>query len=548
MSDPQAKVSNHLSNALPQREREDRRQRVRSATSFVSCPSTPVQSVSTNKRAERNIESYFRPIVSDNMGASSDAPGKSVARTLGPSPGNERSVTPNIVDDYLADEGATVPLPVMTSSDHDGDNRGTKRRRNTSKPTNNYEIMVNGVAPQGKLDPNMPSEPQPLDDMSKELFAESGRPAITITSQVSDNRSKTQNPLSVSFQVPARAEDMAQAGPSGPPESNRPQRKEVENPGMPWMGQLELDYFTTARSSVVAEARANIRSQMLNDISSEGLIAPWALNLAPMPVYMHPHATQVAALMREQAIVFQQKCAAILQKNATFQAERVVVDKASLKNIFDRNEAGYKDAIGAIFDARLRVQIEVREQMTKQRNKLADSANQVSEKDLTSMVKGVVPTRYAYADVRNINRDDHGVTSESSDTQDDREDNPRGRKRSQSRDRRSRSRSRPRKVRSRGRPQTRGNDRGRRGYGYGYNNNYDRDQHNYQMEANRDNRNFGGARPRQQNWYYNERPRQASYPPPTAAIGRPGEPQDDSRYLTPDVIQRIAQAYGNLQK
>ena len=87
---------------------------------------------------------------------------------------------------------------------------------------------------------------------------------------------------------------------------------------------------------------------------------------------MHPHADKVAELMKRQAIEFQQKCAEILQENATFQSEKVAADKVSLKNIFEGNGEGYKTAVGAPFDACLRVQTDVREQMIKYKTALGD--------------------------------------------------------------------------------------------------------------------------------------------------------------------------------
>ena len=138
-----------------------------------------------------------------------------------------------IVDDILADEGATDLIPDVTLSEHDADNRGAKRKRNGSEATNNYEVVAHRDVSTGKNDLQLPVEPQPLDDMYRQLFAESGRPSITITSQLNDNRSKGNNQMSVSFQVPTGAPDEAQAGPSHQYDPPTDRKKEVD-PGMPW--------------------------------------------------------------------------------------------------------------------------------------------------------------------------------------------------------------------------------------------------------------------------------------------------------------------------
>ena len=543
-SDNEAQVSEKFSTPLPQRERHGRNFRAKSTTSFVSCSGTPSQTDASMKKSERNIESYFIPVGSTPK--KSTDPLEST-RNVGSDGPVSRPPTPNIVDGILADEGATAPNPDVTLSEHDADNRGAKRKRNASRATNNYEVVAHRDVSSGKNDLQLPAEPQPLDDMSRQLFAESGRPSITITSQVSDNRSKGNNQMSVSFQVPTGAPGEAQAGPSHQYDPPKGPKKEVD-PGMPWMKKLELDYFTTARASVVAEARANLRSRMLNEISADGKITPWALRLAPLPVYMHPHADKVAELMKQQAIEFQQKCAVILQESATFQSEKVAVDKVSLKNIFEGNGEGYKTAVGALFDARLRVQTDVREQMFKYKTALGDPANQVSDKDLTSIVNGKVPAKYSYVGVMSTPQDELPPPPQGESQSDtDSESRSRGRKRSKSRERGGRSNSRARKMRGRGRPQFRGQNRG--GYG-GYNNNYryqnyERDDRyyngGYDRGYDRDRQQEDRPRANQNNWYYPEPP---ARPQDRKELSNPVDP----RYFTPEVIQKIAQAYGDLQK
>ena len=125
----------------------------------------------------------------------------------------------------------------------------------------------------------------------------------------------------------------------------------------------------------------------------------------------------------------------------------------------------------------------------------------------------------------------------------DSESRSRGRKRSKSRERGGRSNSRARKMRGRGRPQFRGQNRG--GYG-GYNNNYryqnyERDDRYYNGGYDRDRQQEDRPRANQNNWYYPEPP---ARPQDRKELSNPVHP----RYFTPEVIQKIAQAYGDLQK
>ena len=71
-----------------------------------------------------------------------------------------------------------------------------KRKHIASTATNNVEVVRNT-----NLDNQMPIQTLEMDDLAKQLFGESVRPAITITSMVSNNRSADTNELSVSFQI-----------------------------------------------------------------------------------------------------------------------------------------------------------------------------------------------------------------------------------------------------------------------------------------------------------------------------------------------------------
>ena len=126
------------------------------------------------------------------------------------------------------------------------------------------------------------------------------------------------------------------------------------------MRPLKQEYCNTARASVVAEIRAKHHSRMLEDLSQQGIIAPWALHVAPMPVYLHPHAARIADIMKRQVEICK-----LLHDHAVFQAIRVAVDKVSLCNIFSLNETEYKKSIGALFGAQSKEQQELKEQMYK---------------------------------------------------------------------------------------------------------------------------------------------------------------------------------------
>ena len=527
-ADTADEVSN-TSIQLPQREVRARPTRTKSATSFVSCPSTPCDSGMAIPKSVRPITTFFTPIhrTPAPTGSTSTRERNSDNVTVTSKP---RPTTPNILEGLISDEDTAVSRPVMTSSQAESEDklRGSKRKRIVSAATNNYEVVGNNP-----LNTNNAIQPMDMDDLSKELFEESGRPAITITSRVSDNRSTDHNGLSVSFQIPAQTPDQGAAA-AEPTPTYTPfdvSKGEVD-PGTPWMKTIEQDYYNTARSSVVAEVRAKHRSRMLCDLTNQGLIAPWALQLAPMPVYLHPHADKIAEMMKKQALDLQIKIADMLHDHAAFQAEKIQVDKSSLQKIFGENKEGYRLSVGALFDARLKVQMDIKEQMGKYIQHLAMSENQVPDKDLISTVRGLVPKKY-----NTINAMELPTAMDPPSVDRQSEARP-----IQERSRaRSRSRSR-RRGRSSSRPAKRRNFQQDQDYGFGR-----QQQQQQQQPPNNNNYNNYPQRqpPQGSNSYNNQgaRPKQPQQGPPKMAMEGV-----DPRLFTPDLIRKIAEAYDGLHK
>ena len=544
-------VSNTLI-ALPPREIRLRTVRAKSVTSFVSCPSTPEDSMITVTKTARPINSYFMPI--DKPRPSVDGREHVKEKDDNPSTDNnkvsERPFTPNILEGLISNDGAHVPKPVLTSSqtDSESDARGSKRKRNASALTNNYEVS-SGKSTETPENPEQVNiGPDEMDEMSKMLFEESGRPAITITSQVSDNRSSSSNPLSVSFQIPVRTPERPQDRQGGAQASTSYTKQPVD-PGTPWMRPLEQEYYNTARASVVAEVRARHRSKMLDDLTREGMVAPWALHVAPMPVYLHPHAARIAEIMNKQAMDLQLEISHLLHDHSVFQAERVAVDKVSLRNIFSVNEQGYKQSVGALFDARTKVQQELKEQMEKYTANLMLPGNQVSKKELTSMVRGKIPEKYSHNTSMAIPGNEAPEEPEQP-VGDQRivvMDRGRDRSRSRSRSRRrGRSNQRPTQRRNfQEPPRNRYNDSYNRPQRPNYNEGYDqypRQQDNYQRQQDNYPRR-DGYRNRNNDW---QQPNRAPY-----QDGGPRAMDTDQinpGVFTPDIIKRIAEAYDGLHQ
>ena len=321
------------------------------------------------------------------------------------------------------------------------------------------------------------------------------------------------------------------------------------------MKTIEQDYYNTARSSVVAEVRAKHRSRMLCDLTNQGLIAPWALQLAPMPVYLHPHADKIAEMMKKQALDLQIKIADMLHDHAAFQAEKIQVDKSSLQKIFRENKEGYRLSVGALFDARLKVQMDIKEQMGKYIQHLAISENQVPDKDLISTVRGLVPKKYNTINAMELPT---AMDPPSVDRQSEArpiQERSRARSRSRSR-RRGRSSSRPAKRRNfqqdqdygfgrqqqEPRPAKRRNFQQDQDYGFGR-----QQQEQQQQPPNNNNYNNYPQRqpPQGSNSYNNQgaRPKQPQQGPPRMAMEGV-----DPRLFTPDLIRKIAEAYDGLHK
>ena len=525
-----AQAVSNISSPLPQREVRSRPHRTKSATSFVSCPSTPCDSGTTVPKSVRPITTFFTPISKTPKPTSvgRDHGSNTTSNTIvTPKP---RPVTPNILEGLIPEEDTTVPKPVMTSSQTTSDEilRGAKRKRIASGAANNYEVANNTPN-----DQQQPIQPLEMDDLSKLLFEESGRPAITITSRVSDNRSNDSNALSVSFQIPAQNPD---PGAAASDTTVKPTPTDVGkapvDPGTPWMSQIEQDYYNTTRSSVVAEVRAKHRSQMLADLTNNGIVAPWALFVAPMPVYLHPHATKIAGMMKQQALDFQLKIADMLHEEATFQTAKITVDRTSLSTIFGDNQEGYRLSVGALFDARLKVQMSIKEQLTKYKQNLAQPENQATDKELASMVRGIIPKKYGYNNAVELpNQMEPPQTVDRQNEARPQQERSRGRSRSRSR-RRGRSSSRPAK---------RGNFNQDRDYGFGNGPpQQPQHQHTNQNYPPRGQAPGGypwggqGARPKQ----YQQQQQQPRGD--TGAL--------DPNLFTPDLIRKIAEAYDGLHK
>ena len=532
---------------LPRRDILPRNTRAKSVTIFVSCPSTPDASSIAVTKSVRPINSYFTPIEKPNPsvdGKAKDA-NKDDNTSKDKKKVSERPLTPNVLEGLISNDGTIAPKPVLTSSQTSSpsDARGSKRKRNTSAAIDNYEVSKDKPS-------DLPAPDQVniglevMDEMTKMLFEKSGRPAITITSQVSDNRSAESNPLSVSFQIPFRTPERLQDR-KGIIRPSTSFTQKPDDPGTPWMRPLEQEYFNTARSSVVAEVRARHRGKMLEDLSHEGLVAPWALHVAPMPVYLHPHAGRIADIMYRQAKELQIEVGQLLHDHAVFQAERVAVDKVSLRNIFSTNENGYKKSVGALYDARVKVQQELKEQMIKHTDSLRQSENRVSKKELILMVRGTIPQKYCH-------NTDMAIPGKEALEE---PDQPVGDRRvvvvQRGRDR-SRSRSRSRKRgRSQG-PEKRGNyqDPPRNRYYDNYNrqprsnyndgyDNYPRQQENYPRQDN-----YQRQEGHCNDWYdQHNRPRynEGGHRAMDTDNINPG-------VFTPDIIKRIAEAYDGLHQ
>ena len=468
----------------------------------------------------------------------------------------KKGPAPNIVAEILAESRASND---DTSSSSESEVQGSKRKRNTSKPSDNYQITSRGNSanpPRGE--PNTtPNDRETIEDIiqpttSDILLAESGRPTQTAITIVSDNGGKTVNSLSVSFQVPPE-------GPRDPPGTSTDAAQAGKQPpeyppvDLSWMEPLQIEYFLTTRSSVVSEARAKLRGSLLSQCTDNDLINPWALHLAPMPMYMSPHADKLVPFLKGQALELQRFCSDTLLDFAGFQAKKIEVDKDCLKKVLNNDIEQYKRVAGALFDARRRVRSELEVQLVKQHKELA--SQQVPDKELASKVRGIIPRKYSYADaVRQTSGDNPAPTNQG----------PKGRNRSRSRNcnsnrGRSRSRSKTNDFRQ---PSAPGRGRGEQLQQAPRNNTYNgaRPKTTTQRPDNsRPSRFDSYKNPPRPEWAlsdtnpepldWNETPRLPS------CTSRPTNPPDyeklrgvDPKFFTPDVVKRIAEAYDGLNK
>ena len=329
-----------------------------------------------------------------------------------------------------------------------------------------------------------------------------------------------------------------------------------------------MDYFLTTRASVVSEARAKLRGMMLGQCTDNDLIHPWALHMAPMPVYLSPHADLLVPFLKQQALELQRFCSDTLLEYAEFQNKKIEVDKDCLRKVLDNDIEQYKKCAGALFDARRRVRQEVEMQLVKQHKELG--TQQVPDKELASKCRGVVPRKYSYADAVRQNTGDNNQG----------QGNPTGRSRSRSRSTnrnsgrgRSQSRQRakqdfrPPQAPNRGRDQQPRRDNQRRDTNAGATN-YNR------RDANSGANNQYGARPKTNTRSFNPRPSGSGLEhnrarPEWALSDRNPEPLDwheappapvaprpdfeklrgiDNKFFTPDLVRRIAEAYDGLNK
>ena len=547
-------VSTTFHTPLPPREKVSRTRRSHSLCSFVSANSSPEQSVAHIPKSQRTMESYFvksnKPVNKPN----NDSSGANVVHdnTSTPKKSTKKGKAPNIVAEILAEKN--IDNPDVGSVISESGVRGSKRKRNTSKPTDNYQVT-------SLIDENHNDDmPETIEDIiqpttSDILLAESGRPTQTAVTIVSDNRGTTVNSLSVSFQVPPEgSRDPNGQNKDAPQDGKQP--PEYPPVYLSWMEPLQVEYFLTTRSSVVSESRAKLRGMLLSQCTDNDLINPWALHLAPMPVYLYPHADMIVPFLKNQALELQRFCSDTLLDFSRFQGKKIEVDKECLKKVLGNNTESYKRVAGALFDARRRVRSEVENQLIKQHKELA--SQQVPDKELASKVRGLIPRKYSYADA---------VRQNTPDNQADTNRQPRGRSRSRSRSHnnnssRGRSQSRPRGGNDFRQPRAPSSNRGD------------------PNPAQRNSTNFGGARPKtNMQRSDNSRPSRSAQPkqysmptwelsdtnpepldwnetPQMPSVTHPNtNPPDysklrgiDNRFFTPDLVKRIAEAYDGLNK
>ena len=156
------------------------------------------------------------------------------------------------------------------------------------------------------------------------LLAESGRPTQTAVTFVSDNKGKSVYSLSVSFQVPDEGSSDTRSKETPPNEDG------ATRPDIPAVDVLDatapngLFSHHTGKCCVVSEARAKLRGMMLGQVTDKDLIHPWALHMAPMPVYMTPHTDQLVLFLNQQALDLQRFCSDTFWSSLTSRTRRLL--------------------------------------------------------------------------------------------------------------------------------------------------------------------------------------------------------------------------------
>ena len=546
-----ANVSSNFQSPLPPRDKPSRTRRSHSLCSFVSASSSPEQSAANLPKSQRTMEAYFvKSNKSKNKSSTTDLlTSKQVGTTSTPK-NTRKSPAPNIVAEILAENDSARTIENADSSSTESVARGSKRKRNASRQTDNYQVTSND------RNKDTSDGQETIKDIiqpttSDILLAESGRPTQTAVTIVSDNQGQTVNALSVSFQVPAEGS----SDPTGQNKDTAPEGKRVpEYPpvDLTWLEPLQLEYFLLTRASVVSESRAKLRGMLLSQCTDKDLINPWALHLAPMPVYLSPHAEKLVPFLKQQALDLQRFCSDTLLEFSRFQAKKIEVDKGCLKQVLNNNVEDYKKVAGALFDARRRVRSEVENQMIKQHKELA--TQQVPDKEIASKVRGLIPRKYSYADaVRQNSGENQGAKPDT---------NNRGRSRSRSRNRnanqRGRSQSRQRGANQFRQPTGPSNSRGDPPRNKNTNYNGARPKTTNQRSTNQRSSGPGfSSDPGRSSWPLsdtNPEPLDWNENPPLPTRPKPPPPDYSKltgvnpRFFTPDVVKRIAEAYDGLNK
>ena len=317
-------VSSNFQTPLPPRNKPSRSRRSQSVTSFVSACSSPENSITTIPKSQRTIKTYL--VRSSKLIAPTD-------RAAGKNSTTSNDPAPNIVSEILAERAQTYVSSNHSLSSSKSGTRGSKRKRNASKQIDNY-VEVRCTHSKAPLEQEETIQDIIRPTTSDILLAESRRPTQTAVTFVSNNKAKSVNSLCVLFQVPAEGSSNTRSM-DKPADTDGAPRSDIPAVDLTWMQPLQVDYFLTTRSSVVSEARAKLRGMMLSQVTDRDLIHPWALHLAPMPVYMTPHADRLVPFLKQQALDLQRFCSDTLLEFSDFQNKKIAVDKDCLRKILD---------------------------------------------------------------------------------------------------------------------------------------------------------------------------------------------------------------------